>query len=184
MKPRKTRSISTLICSASSLVGAKINANGPSHSYIGFLVDTSGLRVKHSESPVSSSSFGSEFMNPPYLICATSGATKERVFPDPVCEIPIQSRPWRAKGQNWLWIGVGLGKFCSFNFSRISGKLIKASSNVRQGLLMWPSSGFLSLELSDRMVTLLFSRRQVLTSSDKRSLTLGWNKIIKITFLK
>jgi hypothetical protein len=35
-----------------------------------------------------------------------------RVFPDPVCAIPIISLPLRAIGQPWAWMAVGAEKPC------------------------------------------------------------------------
>ena len=34
-----------------------------------------------------------------------AGSKKARVFPDPVALMPIMSRPNKAIGQPWLWIG-------------------------------------------------------------------------------
>ena len=35
------------------------------------------------------------------------GREKTRVLPEPVNAIPIISRPERATGRPWIWIGVG-----------------------------------------------------------------------------
>ena len=34
-----------------------------------------------------------------------AGSKKASVFPDPVAEMPIMSRPNKAMGHPWLWIG-------------------------------------------------------------------------------
>ena len=38
-----------------------------------------------------------------------AGSKKASVFPDPVALMPIMSRPNKAIGQPWLWIGDAVG---------------------------------------------------------------------------
>ena len=62
-----------------------------------------------------------------------AGRAKAIVLPLPVCAIPTISRPLRAMGQAWHWIGVGEGNFCARIVDiRYAGN--PASSNVKTGL--------------------------------------------------
>lgn len=44
-------------------------------------------------------------------MCIMAGRRKARVFPDPVAEMPIISRPSRAMGHPWLWMGDALKQY-------------------------------------------------------------------------
>mmetsp|Transcript_44291 Transcript_44291/g.73469 ORF Transcript_44291/g.73469 Transcript_44291/m.73469 type:complete len:216 (-) Transcript_44291:442-1089(-) len=102
---------SSLICRASSRVGATTRTIGPSP----------GCR------------YGCA------LMWTIAGRRKANVLPDPVAEMPTMSLPSRAIGQPWLWMGVGAVKRY-FITSRRMYSGIEASSKVRQGLGMpWPS---------------------------------------------
>lgn len=71
-------SASSLICTASSRVGARTVIVGP----------TRGSRL-----------VAAQCMNP--------GSKKPHVFPDPVLAMEIKSDPRRATAHDWAWIGVG-----------------------------------------------------------------------------
>jgi len=71
-------SASSLICTASSRVGASTSRVGPPRG---------SLRVA--------------------FMCSMPGSRKPHVLPDPVLAIDTISLPWQAMGQDWAWMGVG-----------------------------------------------------------------------------
>ena len=70
------------------------------------------------------------------LICNMAGRAKEIVLPEPVWEIATTSRPLRAMGHAWHWMGVGSAKPCCLMvLRRYSGK--PTSSKPLTGLGMF-----------------------------------------------
>jgi len=52
-----------------------------------------------------------------------------RVFPDPVCAIPVISLPLRATGQPWAWMAVGAEEPCflKLQLAEVKNMLTKAT---------------------------------------------------------
>lgn len=58
-----------------------------------------------------------------------AGSENASVLPDPVKAMPIMSRPEKAVGIPWIWIGVGLRIFLALRYlSRGGGSFMSCSS--------------------------------------------------------
>jgi len=64
-----------------------------------------------------------------------AGRAKAIVLPEPVSATETMSRPLRAYGQAWHWIGVGLSKPCEVSSLMMYGGK-PASSKVMMGLMV------------------------------------------------
>src|SRR6185437_3575274 len=62
------------------------------------------------------------------------GRAKAAVLPVPVCAMPMTSRPWRAIGMVWSWIGVGVTYFSSVRARRIGSARPNSLNEVNESL--------------------------------------------------
>ncbi len=91
------------IWTASSRVGARMRAIGPSPGWRRGCLKKRIQSVTHAPQRLQSTDTHA-------LMCNMAGNAKEIVLPEPVWAIATRSRPLRAMGHDWHWMGVGAGK--------------------------------------------------------------------------
>mmetsp|Transcript_122320 Transcript_122320/g.351426 ORF Transcript_122320/g.351426 Transcript_122320/m.351426 type:complete len:284 (-) Transcript_122320:111-962(-) len=134
---------------------------GPRKSCTTLLICKASSRVGHSTTPTGPSPARSSSCA---MMCTNIGMTYARVLPEPVSAIPMRSRPCRAAGKTWTWIGVGALKclvlmmVCSIQ----SGKAASLKVVMGFGIVSKPLNTSMSRSL------LICS-----TSSAERALTTG-----------